>query len=188
MKRWIAAALIAVMPAVQAGKAQNVTLVVDDVPVVQVLQALAAQEKKNLVVSPDVSGSLSLSLTNVSWKQAVQTVIKAPGWCCAEGNILHVHSVHWQNENAARQEAEQARLRANLPLEDRSISLQYADASELAKAGEKLLSAKGSMTVDKRTNRLLLRDNNAALAALESGRRKWISPLSRLNWRRISSP
>ena len=55
------------MPAVQAGKAQNVTLVVDDVPVVQVLQALAAQEKKNLVVSPDVSGSLSLSLTDVPW-------------------------------------------------------------------------------------------------------------------------
>lgn len=157
------------MPAVQAGKAQNVTLVVDDVPVVQVLQALAAQEKKNLVVSPDVSGSLSLSLTNVPWKQAVQTVIKSAGLVLRqEGNILHVHSVHWQNENAARQEAEQARLRANLPLEDRSISLQYADASELAKAGEKLLSAKGSMTVDKRTNRLLLRDNNAALAALET--------------------
>ena len=157
------------MPAVQAGKAQNVTLVVDDVPVVQVLQALAAQEKKNLVVSPDVSGSLSLSLTDVPWKQAVQTVIKSAGLVLRqEGNILHVHSVHWQNENAARQEAEQARLRANLPLEDRSISLQYADASELAKAGEKLLSAKGSMTVDKRTNRLLLRDNNAALAALET--------------------
>ncbi|ENR8890637.1 TPA: DNA uptake porin HofQ [Citrobacter koseri] len=169
MKRWIAAALIAVMPAVQAGKAQNVTLVVDDVPVVQVLQALAAQEKKNLVVSPDVSGSLSLSLTDVPWKQAVQTVIKSAGLVLRqEGNILHVHSVHWQNENAVRQEAEQARLRANLPLEDRSISLQYADASELAKAGEKLLSAKGSMTVDKRTNRLLLRDNNAALAALET--------------------
>lgn len=121
------------------------------------------------MVSPDVSGSLSLSLTDVPWKQAVQTVIKSAGLVLRqEGNILHVHSVHWQNENAARQEAEQTRLRANLPLEDRSISLQYADASELAKAGEKLLSAKGSMTVDKRTNRLLLRDNNAALAALET--------------------
>lgn len=87
------------MPAVQAGKAQNVTLVVDDVPVVQVLQALAAQEKKNLVVSPDVSGSLSLSLTDVPWKQAVQTVIKSAGLVLRqEGNILHVHSVHWQNE------------------------------------------------------------------------------------------
>lgn len=57
------------MPAAQAGKAAKVTLVVDDVPVVQVLQALAEQERQNLVVSPDVSGTLSLHLTDVPWKQ-----------------------------------------------------------------------------------------------------------------------
>lgn len=70
-------------------------------------------------------------------------------------------------------EAEQARAQANLPLENRSITLQYADAGELAKAGEKLLSAKGSMTVDKRTNRLLLRDNKTALSALE----QWVAQM-----------
>ncbi|MCX0221991.1 DNA uptake porin HofQ, partial [Escherichia coli] len=90
-----------------------------------------------------------------------------------EGNILHVHSVRWQNENAARQESEQVRIQASLPLEHRNIILHYADATELAKAGEKLLSAKGSMTVDKRTNRLLLRDNNVALLALE----KWVAQM-----------
>ncbi|MBW6086407.1 hypothetical protein KZ779_12780 [Escherichia coli] len=41
------------------------TLMVDDVPVAQVLQALAEQEKLNLVVSPDVSGTVSLHLTDV---------------------------------------------------------------------------------------------------------------------------
>ncbi|SUX57039.1 outer membrane porin HofQ [Citrobacter braakii] len=159
---------------VLAAKSQNVTLVVDDVPVVQVLQALAEQEKKNLVVSPDVSGVLSLHLTDVSWKQALQTVVKSAGLVLRqEGNILHVHSVQWQSENAARQDNEQARLQASMPLEHRSIILQYADASELAKAGEKLLSAKGSMTVDKRTNRLLLRDNSVALNALET----WVAQM-----------
>lgn len=54
--RWIAMMLLVVVPGELAGKPQNVTLVVDDVPVVQVLQALAEQEKKNLVVSPDVGG------------------------------------------------------------------------------------------------------------------------------------
>lgn len=79
----------------------------------------------------------------------------------------------WQNNNIARQEAEQAQAQANLPLENRSITLQYADVGELAKAGEKLLSAKGSMTVDKRTNRLLLRDNKTALSALE----QWVAQM-----------
>ena len=163
-----------IVPTLLAGKTQNVTLVVDDVPVVQVLQALAEQEGKNLVVSPDVSGVLSLHLADVPWKLAFQTVVKSAGLVLRqEGNILHVHSVRWQNESAARQESEQVRIQASLPLEHRSIVLHYADATELAKAGEKLLSAKGSMTVDKRTNRLLLRDNNVALLALE----KWVAQM-----------
>lgn len=163
-----------IVPTLLAGKTQNVTLVVDEVPVVQVLQALAEQEGKNLVVSPDVSGVLSLHLADVPWKLAFQTVVKSAGLVLRqEGNILHVHSVRWQNENAARQESEQVRIQASLPLEHRNIILHYADATELAKAGEKLLSAKGSMTVDKRTNRLLLRDNNVALLALE----KWVAQM-----------
>lgn len=136
------------IPGVQAAKPQKVTLMVDDVPVAQVLQALAEQEKLNLVVSPDVSGTVSLHLTDVPWKQALQTVVKSAGLITRqEGNILSVHSIAWQNDNIARQEAEQARAQ--------------------------LLSAKGSMTVDKRTNRLLLRDNKTALSALE----QWVAQM-----------
>lgn len=101
-----------VIPSVLAGKSQNVTLVVDEVPVVQVLQALAEQEQKNLVVSPDVSGVLSLHLTNVPWKQALQTVVKSAGLVLRqEGNILHVHSVQWQSENAAARKMSRHGLR-----------------------------------------------------------------------------
>ncbi|AMG92842.1 DNA uptake porin HofQ [Citrobacter amalonaticus] len=174
MKQWILVVLIAILQPVQAGKTQNVTLVVDDVPVTQVLQALAEQERKNLVVSPDVSGVVSLHLTDVPWKQALQTVVKSAGLVLRqEGAILHVHSESWQSEEAARQEAEVARRQANLPLENRHIALHYADATELAKAGDKLLSAKGSLTVDKRTNRLLVRDNSPTLALVE----QWVAQM-----------
>ena len=57
-----------------AAAPKPVTLVVDDVPVVQVLQSLVAQENRNLVISPDVGGTLSLNLTRVPWRQALQTV------------------------------------------------------------------------------------------------------------------
>lgn len=174
MKQWILVVLIAILQPVQAGKTQNVTLVVDDVPVTQVLQALAEQERKNLVVSPDVSGVVSLHLTDVPWKQALQTVVKSAGLVLRqEGAILHVHSESWQSEEAARQEAEVARRQANLPLENRHIALHYADATELAKAGDKLLSARGSLTVDKRTNRLLVRDNSPTLALVE----QWVAQM-----------
>ena len=174
MKQWILVMIIAVLLPVQAGKNQNVTLVVDDVPVTQVLQALAEQERKNLVVSPDVSGVVSLHLTDVPWKQALQTVAKSAGLILRqEGAILHVHSESWQSEETARQEAEVARRQANLPLENRHIALHYADATELANAGGKLLSAKGSLTVDKRTNRLLVRDNPPTLALVE----QWVTQM-----------
>jgi len=68
---------------------------VDDVPVTQVLQALAEQEKHNLVISPDVSGTLSLHLVDVPWKQALNTVISSAGLTLRrEGNILYVHSAN----------------------------------------------------------------------------------------------
>ncbi|CAI9393740.1 MULTISPECIES: DNA uptake porin HofQ [Citrobacter] len=174
MKQWILVLLVAAMQPVLAGKTQNVTLVVDDVPVTQVLQALAEQERKNLVVSPDVSGVVSLHLTDVPWKLALQTVVKSAGLVLRqEGPILHVHSESWQSEEAVRQEAEMARRQASLPLENRHIALHYADATELAKAGGKLLSAKGSLTVDKRTNRLLVRDNPPTLALVE----QWVAQM-----------
>lgn len=177
------------MPAAQAGKAAKVTLVVDDVPVVQVLQTLAEQERQNLVVSPDVSGTLSLHLTDVPWKQALQTVVNSAGLVLRqEGNILHVHSQAWQKEHSARQDAERLRFQANLPLENRSISLQYADAGELAKAGEKLLSAKGTIMVDKRTNACCCAITARPWRSWKNGYRKWICRWRRWSWRRISLP
>ncbi len=151
------------------------TLMVDDVPVAQVLQALAEQEKLNLVVSPDVSGTVSLHLTDVPLEAGTtncsekRRIDNAPG----RATFSRCIPLPGRMTISPAREAEQTRAQANLPLENRNITLQYADAGELAKAGEKLLSAKGSMTVDKRTNRLLLRDNKAALSALE----QWVAQM-----------
>jgi len=160
MKQWAGIIMVCSVLTARAEAPKPVTLMVDDVPVVQVLQSLAEQEKRNLVVSPDVSGTLSLHLINVPWKQALQTVIASAGLTLQQqGTILHVHSQAWQQQKQATLEAEQEKQRLKLPLQDHSIALRYADAGELAAAGAKLLSAKGTVTVDKRTNRLLLRDN-----------------------------
>ena len=145
-----------------------VTLVVDDIPVVQVLQALVMQENRNLVVSPDVSGSLSLNLTRVPWRQALQTVVTSAGLVLHEDKgIFYVYTAAWQREQQTRKEQEQARRQLDAPLVAQSISFSYADAEALQKAAEKLLSPKGSLSVDKRTNRLLVRDNQVVLDTLQ---------------------
>ncbi|MCX4181669.1 DNA uptake porin HofQ [Enterobacter sp. HSTU-ASh6] len=150
-----------------AAAPKPVTLVVDDVPVVQVLQALATQESRNLVVSPDVGGTLSLNLTHVPWRQALQTVVSSAGLVLREeGGIFYVHTAAWQREQREHSEQEKARRQLDAPLVSHSIPFSYADAGELQKAAEKLLSPKGSLSVDKRTNRLLIRDSQTVMDTL----------------------
>ncbi|HGT2669076.1 TPA: DNA uptake porin HofQ [Raoultella planticola] len=167
MMRWISL-LFLLLPALAAAKnEQLVSLVVDDVPVAQVLQTLAEMQQKNLVVAPDVSGTVSLHLKNVPWQQALRAVIDSVGLMYnQQGTVLHVHTLGWQNARQAQQEAARAKQLQNLPLQRHSVMLQHADASELAKSGDKLLSARGSLTVDKRTNRLFIHDDAAHLSTL----------------------
>ncbi|MGR3183333.1 DNA uptake porin HofQ [Enterobacter cancerogenus] len=167
MKIRTALLLMALSASLWAAEPKPVTLVVDEVPVVQVLQALATQENRNLVVSPDVNGSLSLSLTRVPWRKALQTVVNSAGLVLREeGGIFYVHTAAWQQAQQTRKAQEQAQRQLDAPLVSHGISFSYADAGELQKAAEKLLSPKGSLSVDKRTNRLLVRDNQTVLDTL----------------------
>lgn len=152
----------------QAAAPKPVTLAVDDVPVTQILQSLVELENRNLIVSPDVSGTLSLHLTHVPWRQALQIVATSAGLVLREeGGIFYVNTASWLREQQTQKEEEQARLKLNVPLASRTLSLAYADAGELQKAAEKQLSSKGSLTVDKRTNRILVRDIPSVLDALQ---------------------
>ncbi|MCO7364184.1 DNA uptake porin HofQ [Enterobacter mori] len=153
--------LLAISQPLWAAAPKPVTLVVDDVPVVQVLQALVAQENRNLVVSPDVTGSLSLNLTRVPWRQALQTVVTSAGLVLQEdGGIFYVHTAAWQRE-------QQARRLLEAPLVSQSIPFTWADAGDVQKNAERLLSPKGSLSVDKRTNRLWVRDNQSVVDVLK---------------------
>ncbi|WP_308327646.1 secretin N-terminal domain-containing protein, partial [Enterobacter chuandaensis] len=81
--------------------------------------------------------------------------------------IFYVHTAAWQREQRERSEQEKTRRQLDAPLISHSIPFSYADAGELQKAAEKLLSPKGSLSFDKRTNRLLIRDNKAVLETLQ---------------------
>lgn len=153
---------------VTAATPRPVSLVVDEVPVAQVLQSLMQLENRNLIISPDVSGTLSLNLTGIPWRLAIQTVVASAGLVLREENgIFYVNTLAWQRDRQAQKEEEQTRRQLSVPLATRSIPFVYADAAELQKAAEKQLSPKGSLSVDKRINRLLVRDVPTVLDALQ---------------------
>ncbi len=152
----------------------RVTLNFQDIQVRSVLQLIADVSEMNVVVSDSVEGSLTLRLTNVPWDQALDIILETKNLDMRRsGNVIWIAPA---NEIAAR---EQQILRARAerqtlePLRTAMIPISYANASDMATLiraasadtddGTGLLSPRGTVTVDVRTNTLLISDTTASI-------------------------
>jgi len=142
---------------------ERLSLNFQDIEVRAVLQVLAEFTGLNIVASDSVTGNLTLRLRNVPWDQALDIILKSKGLAKRQaGNVIMVAPAE---EIAARErlelEAEQ-QVQDLAPLQTEFMQVNYAKAGELAallKAEENtLLSERGNVTVDGRTNTLLVRD------------------------------
>ncbi|OAE06378.1 DNA uptake porin HofQ [Pantoea sp. OXWO6B1] len=170
--------LLICLTSARASHDEGLSLAFDDAPIERVLQALADYQQINLMISPEVQGTLSLRLDNVPWQQALSLVARmARLTLLEEDNVLLVYPEHWQQQRREAEQAQQAEVLQQQPLQQRRISLHYASASEVHRSlqGERqsLMTARGSATVDSRTNSVLLRDSAAALKETE----RWVRAL-----------
>jgi type IV pilus assembly protein PilQ len=142
---------------------ERLSLMFQDIEVRAVLQIIAQHTGLNLVASDTVRGNLTLRLQNVPWDQALDIILKTKGLDKRiDGNVMLVAPAQ---EIAAREKAEleaSKQVAELAPLRTELIQINYAKASEIAvllKAPENsLLSERGSVTVDERTNSLLVND------------------------------
>ena len=144
---------------------QRLTLNFQDIETRAVLQLLAETSGRNIVVSDTVQGNVTLRLRNVPWDQALDIVMTTKGLDMRQnGNVIIVAPAE---EIAAREtadlEARQAIVELE-PLYSEFLQVNYAKASDLANligadGGENaLLSNRGSVAIDERTNTLLVQD------------------------------
>ena len=143
---------------------QRLTLNFQDIETRAVLQLLAETSGRNIVVSDTVQGNVTLRLRNVPWDQALDIVMTTKGLDMRQnGNVIIVAPAE---EIAAREtadlEAKQAIAELE-PLYSEFLQVNYAKASSLADliaggGGNALLSDRGSIAVDDRTNTLLVQD------------------------------
>lgn len=124
-----------------------------------VLRLFAQLGHLNLVTDDAVSGTVTLSLRNVRWDEAFQVVVDARGLGLERtGSIVRVAPLaQLAAEAQQRATLEQARFNAR-PLVTHFIPVSYASASDLATQVKPLLSSRGTVTVDARTNTLIIRD------------------------------
>lgn len=148
---------------------EKLSLNFQNIEVRAVLQLIADFTGLNMVASDTVTGSVTLRLKNVPWDQALDIVLRTKGLDMRKmGNVILVAPA---DEIAARekQELEAAKQIVELePLRSEIIQVNYAKASEIAalmkEKGNTLLSERGSVTVDERTNTLLIMDVTRKLA------------------------
>jgi type IV pilus assembly protein PilQ len=143
---------------------ERLTLNFQDIDVRAVLQLLADTSGQNIVVSDSVNGSVTLRLQNVPWDQALDIVLRTKGLAMRrKDNVILVAP---QEEIATREKAEltaRKEVEELAPLRTEYLQVNYAKAADLAnliktKAGNSILSTRGSVAIDERTNTLLLQD------------------------------
>jgi type IV pilus assembly protein PilQ len=143
---------------------ERLTLNFQDIETRAVLQLLADTSGQNIVVSDSVAGNVTLRLQNVPWDQALDIVLRTKGLDKRrQDNVIIVAPTE---ELAAREKAELAArkdIQELAPLRTEYLQVNYAKASDLAglikSSGEaSLLSARGNVTIDERTNTLLIQD------------------------------
>ena len=147
---------------------ERLSLNFQDIEVRSVLQLLADFTGLNLVVSDSVEGNLTLRLKNVPWDQAMDIILKTKGLAQRKaGNVILVAPT---DEIAAREKLE---LEARKQVEELEqlrtefIKVNYAKAADIAELlnlkDNAILSPRGSVSVDVRTNTLLVKDTLSSL-------------------------
>lgn len=135
-----------------------------DIPVRNVLQLIADYNQFNLVVSDSVEGNLTLRLDGVPWQQVLDIILQVKGLDKrVDGNVILVAPTD-ELDLREKQQLEKQQLEQTMgELSSEIIKVNFAKASDIAEMinGEgniSMLSERGSMTIDERTNSLLIRE------------------------------
>lgn len=142
---------------------EPIDLKVTNADVTEVLRTFAQISGLNVVVQPGVRGQVTAELDNVPWDQALEQILKINGLSYElEGNVMRIAPVGILRQEAQeKQQLAQAQA-LSIPLRTVFRRLSYADAGQIAsllRTGQAgLLSQRGSVIVDDRTNSLIIKE------------------------------
>ncbi|MGE5624857.1 MAG: type IV pilus secretin PilQ [Bacillota bacterium] len=143
---------------------EKVSLNFQTIDVRSVLYVLADSIGKNLVVSDSVNGSMTLRLQDVPWDQALDIIMKTKGLASRQvGNVLMVGTASEISNQETAEAAAQQSLAQVEALESAFIQVNYAKAADLmalikGTGDNTMISKRGNISVDTRTNTLLVQD------------------------------
>jgi type IV pilus assembly protein PilQ len=138
---------------------RRIDLDLKDADVHNVLRLLADVGRINIVTADDVSGTVTIRMRNVPWDQALDVILQSKGLGKEQrGNMIRVAPLEQLEKEREMRIARQKQELQLAPLETRLIPVSYADAGDVQARARELLSARGSIAVDDRTNVMIVRD------------------------------
>jgi len=147
---------------------RRIDLDLKDADIHNVLRLLADVGHVNIITADNVSGSVTIRMRNVPWDQALDVILQAKSLgVIRQGNLLRVAPL---SELEKERDMAIARLKQETqlaPIETRLIPVSYATASEISRRAKDLLSERGSIAVDERTNVMIVRDVAGNLNQIE---------------------
>ncbi len=138
---------------------EPLTLNLKDADIKDTLQKFSELTNLNIVLDPDVRGTVTVSLTDIPWDQALELILKINGLgYVLEGNVMRIAATgKLASEEAARQSLLKAQ-ESNRPTRTVIQKLSYASASVAAGTAKKVMSPRGDIFVDDRSNLLIIKE------------------------------
>jgi type IV pilus assembly protein PilQ len=142
---------------------EPISMSLKDADVREVLRTFARLSGLNVVIQPGVRGTVTVELERVPWDQALDQILKINGLGYElEGNIMRVAPLQVLEAEAKRAQALASAQALSVPLRTIVKRLSYSQAAQIAgllqKGGGGVMSQRGSVIVDQRTNTLILKE------------------------------
>lgn len=149
-------------------RGQLVSFDFKDADIRDVLRIIADISGFNMIIARNVAGTVTLKLTNVPWDQALDVILEDAGLgAFIEGNVMRVAPLGTlQARQQAVRRAAQSKEELE-PLSTEQVFINYASAEELIPLVEPLLSPRGDLRVDTRTNSVLVTDTGLRVRQIE---------------------
>ncbi len=148
---------------------QRISLELKNTDILDVLRLVADVSKLNIIASDNVRGTVTVRLLNVPWQQALSIILRSKQLGQERlGNIIRVAPLE---ELQAERELRINRIKAKRelePLSTRLIPLSYADAALMVDKIRDLLTKRGTVSFDERTNVIIVQDIDESLAKAEA--------------------
>ena len=142
----------------------RVSLDFRDADIQNVLRILSYKSGVNIVAGPEVTGLVTIQLRDVPWKQALDVILQTYGYGYDQrGNIITVTTI----DNLKKRREDAQLLAEQEVLLTKTFPLNYAKAQTVIASVEKMVSPRGSVNYDERTNSLIVRDTSQNVELME---------------------